>query len=154
MPSADFARATSAWPPDLALTYPTTYSPRELRQVVRAAARGWLRAMSQPQTFDPTAEPNEDEQLESLGVAVREWLSSSDTISPADCPLIGLTLDEATAAAFFHIYRRVFEHRGGLVRFRYEHPEGLRLLLIDCGGGTTDVALVHAMSPPDSRGCW
>lgn len=145
-----FRQGNSAWPPDLALTYPTTYSPRELRQVVRAAARGWLRAMSQPQAFDPSAEPNEDEQLESLGVAVREWLSSADTISPTDCPLIGLTLDEATAAAFFHIYRRVFEQRGGLVRFRYEHPEGLRLLLIDCGGGTTDVALVHAVSPPES----
>jgi hypothetical protein len=146
-----FRTGASGWPPDLALTYPTTYSPRELRQLARAAARGWLRAMGQPQGFEDNPEPNEDPQLEQMAIAVRQWLHSNDpTAGPADCPLIGLTLDEATAAAFFHVYRRVFEQPGGLLRFRYLYPEGLRLLLIDCGGGTTDIALVHALSPPNS----
>jgi len=142
-----FRQARSAWPPDLTLTYPTTYSPRELRQLVRAAARGWLRAVGQPQGFDAPAEPNEDARLEGLGAEVRQWLVAHD---PGPCPLVGLTLDEATAAAFFHLYRRVFERPGGLLRFRYLHPAGVRLLLLDCGGGTTDIALVHAVSPPES----
>jgi hypothetical protein len=139
-----FRHAAGHWPPDLVLTYPTTYSPRELLHLGRAAARGWLRAMSQPQDFSTVAEPSEDAHLEELGTAVREWLQSPS----GPCRLIGLTLDEASAAAFFHIYRRVFEQPGGLVRFRYLYPNGLRLLLVDCGGGTTDVALVHALSRP------
>ncbi|MBY0514671.1 MAG: hypothetical protein K2P78_12250 [Gemmataceae bacterium] len=146
-----FRQGASGWPPDLALTYPTTYSPRELRQLARAGARGWLRAMGQAQGFESDIEPNEDPQLEQLAIAVRSWLGSTDAgTSPADCPLIGLTLDEATAAAFFHTYRRVFEQPGGLLRFRYLYPEGLRLLIFDCGGGTTDIALVHAISPPNN----
>ena len=143
-----FRQTASAWPPDLTLTYPTTYTPRELRQLVRAAARGWLRAVGQPQGFDAAVEPTEDPALDQLGLSVRQWLASDG--GPADCPLVGLTLDEATAAAFFHINRRVFEQPGGLLRFRYLYPDGMRLLLIDCGGGTTDVALVHAFSPPGS----
>ncbi len=138
-----FRRAACSWPADLVLTYPTTYGPLELRQLTQAAARGWLRALGQPQDLSLAFDPNEDPQLEQLGTAVREWLGNHQ----GPCPLIGLTLDEATAAAFFHLYRRVFEQPGGLVRFRYLYPGGLRLLLIDCGGGTTDVALVHATSP-------
>ena len=140
-----FRLAASSWPADLVLTYPTTYGPRELLALTRAAARGWLRAMGQPQDFTTACEPNEDAQLEELGAAVRDWLQNP---SGPHCRLVGLTLDEATSAAFFHIYRRVFEQPGGLVRFRYLYPAGLRLLLIDCGGGTTDVALVHALSRP------
>ena len=59
-------------------------------------------------------------------------------------------MDEATAAAFFHVHRRVFEEPGALVRFRYLNPRGLHFLVVDCGGGTTDVVLVHA-SAPDAR---
>lgn len=139
-----FRRAAGSWPADLALTYPTTYGPRELFQLTRAAVRGWLRALGQPQDLGGAHEPNEDAQLEELGALAREWLRDPS----GACRLVGLALDEATAAAFFHIYRRVFESPGGLVRFRYLHPDGLRLLLIDCGGGTTDVALVHAFSRP------
>src|SRR5262249_25856538 len=120
-----FRQGACAWPPNLTLTYPTTYGPRELRQLVRAAARGWLRAMSQAQGFEQAAEPDEDLELGSLAGAVRQWLQSPEQgIGPADCPLVGLTLDEATAAAFFHVYRRVFEQPGGLLRFRYLYPEG------------------------------
>lgn len=146
-----FRQGASAWPPTLTLTYPTTYGPRELRQMVRAAARGWLRAMGLPQGFEADVEPTEDPDLEAVGAATRQWLQSADPeAGPADCPLVGLTLDEATAASFFHIHRQVFEQPGGLLRFRYLYPDGVRMLLIDCGGGTTDIALVHAASPPES----
>ena len=146
-----FRQATSSWPADLAITYPTTYSPRELRQLARAATRGWLRAMSQPQSFDSAVERNEDAALQGLGDTERMWLQSPDS-SPVsgEVRLIGLLQDEATAATFFHVYRRVFEQPGGLLRFRYLFPKGMRLLLIDCGGGTTDVALVHTISPANA----
>jgi hypothetical protein len=62
---------------------------------------------------------------------------------------ICLLLDEATAAAFFFLYRKIFESDGGLPRFRYVHPHGPNLLLYDCGGGTTDIALVRAFVHPD-----
>ena len=143
-----FRQARSAWPADLALTYPTTYGPRELRQLVRAATRGWLRGVAQPQGFDAPAEPDEDARLEALGADARRWLAADDS---GPNPLVGLTLDEATAAAFFHLHRRVFEQPGGLLRFRYLYPAGVRLLLIDCGGGTTDIALVRAACPADAR---
>ncbi|MBX9622509.1 MAG: hypothetical protein K2X82_01710, partial [Gemmataceae bacterium] len=106
----------------------------------------------QPQGFEKAVDPPDDPELAALGQAVRGWLLAppDPAAGPADCPLVGLTLDEATAAAFFHIHRRVFERPGGLVRFRYLFPDGVRLLLIDCGGGTTDIALAHAASPPDA----
>ncbi len=59
-------------------------------------------------------------------------------------PVIRLMVDEASAASFFFLYRRIFEEPGGLPRFRYLFPQGLNLLLYDCGGGTTDIALVKA----------
>ncbi len=140
-----FREAATQWPGDLVLTYPTTYSPRELRQLVRAATRGWLRAMSQPQSLEVAPETSDDPGLDLLAGTVRAQLHTQQT-SKAEQALLGLTLDEASAAAFFHLYRRVFEQPGGLLRFRYLHPHGLRLLIVDCGGGTTDVALVQAIA--------
>lgn len=136
-----FRQSSGCWPPELTLTYPTTYSPGELRQLQKAAARGWLRAMGMPQSTG--APPDEDFALEGIAGEARDWLESGT--SP--CRLLPFTIDEASAAAFFHLYREVFEKPGGLVRFRYVYPRGMRMLLVDCGGGTTDVALVSATSP-------
>lgn len=143
-----FRAAARAWPADLVLTYPTTYSPREVAQLTRAAARGWLRAVGQPQDLDAAADPTGDPELDALAAEVRHWLAAGDG---APCPVAGLALDEATAAAFFHIHRRVFEQPGGLVRFRYLYPDGIHLLLVDFGGGTTDIALVYATAPAEER---
>jgi len=143
-----FRNRVSAWPSDLTLTYPTTYGPHELRQLIRAAARGWLRAMNQPQSFGWEQHAGDDPAVEQLARQVREWLLAPEA---GPCPLIRLTLDEATAAAIFHVHRLAFEQPGGLLRFRYLHRRGIHLLLIDCGGGTTDIALVHAESPPQSN---
>src|SRR5256885_15772306 len=59
-------------------------------------------------------------------------------------------VDEASAAAFFFLFRRIFEEPGGLPRFRYLSPAGLNMLLYDCGGGTTDIALVKAGLDPEA----
>ncbi|MCX8139268.1 MAG: hypothetical protein N3E46_06255 [Gemmataceae bacterium] len=139
-----FRRAQKGWPDDVVLTYPTTYSPRELLQLQKAAALGWLRAMGLPQSDqNASLDTGGDGTLQELGSRVRQWLQNPDT----PCPLIGLALDEATAAAFYYLYRRVFDLHGGLVRFRYLYPNGIHMLLVDVGGGTTDIALVRAVSP-------
>jgi hypothetical protein len=140
-----FRQASGFWPPELTLTYPTTYSPGELRQLQKAAARGWLRAMGLPQSIG--APPDEDLALDAIAAEARDWLE----VGGSACRLLPHTIDEASAAAFFHLYREVFEKPGGLVRFRYVYPHGMRMLLVDCGGGTTDVALVSAVSPPGDR---
>jgi molecular chaperone DnaK (HSP70) len=139
-----FRRTSKGWPDDVVLTYPTTYSPRELLQLQKAAVLGWLRAMGLPQSDQNVGmDAIEDSALQELGVRLRQWLQNPE----GNCPLIGLTLDEATAAAFYYLYRRVFDLHGGLVRFRYLYPNGIHMLLVDVGGGTTDIALVRATSP-------
>lgn len=120
-----FREATSTHPRELALTYPTTYEPRELKQLREVVWRGFRRASWQGQSRA------KDEEAVQQRVPV--------------------LLDEASAAAYFYLYQRILETPGGLPRFRYLYPEGLNLLLYDCGGGTTDIALVHAESEPGSN---
>ncbi len=144
-----FRAEMKAWPADVALTYPTTYTRGELRQLVTAAVRGWLRTMQQPQAPGGEPTPTDNPDLDRLVAECRGWLNDPGR-KASDCPLVRLTMDEATAAAFFHVQRRVFEKVGALVRFRYLHPRGLHALVVDCGGGTTDVVLVHA-SADDQR---
>lgn len=102
-----------------AVTYPTTYSRRELERVREATYRGWLQANDLPP-------PDNLAQDERAKVHVARML------------------DEASAAGFFFLYRHVFERPHGLARFRYLYPNGFNLLLYDCGGGTTDIALLRA----------
>jgi hypothetical protein len=137
-----FRQAARAWPAELAITYPTTFTPRELAQVTSAVERGWLRMLGQPQVLG-RGEPPEDLTLARLVATTQSRLAGGDP-DGADPGVVKLKLDEATAAAFFFLYRRVFESPGGLLRFRSLYPDGLNVLLYDCGGGTTDIALVRA----------
>ena len=141
-----FRAEAKAWPADVVLTYPTTYTRGELKQLVSAAARGWLRAMQQPQAAASQPEDSGDPELNALVMQVRGWLHNPGRMT-AECPVVKLAVDEATAAGFFHIHRRVFEKPGALSRFRYLKPDGTHALVIDCGGGTTDVVLIHAVAP-------
>jgi hypothetical protein len=111
-----FREATYEEPDRVAVTYPTTFSNQELTQLRDAVFRGWLRMKLQLQTTN---------ELDA-------WAEK-----------ILLLLDEASAAAFFFLYRRL-QQPGGLPRFRYLYPNGLNLLMYDCGGGTTDIGLVNA----------
>jgi len=141
-----FRAEAKAWPADIVLTYPTTYTRGELKQLVTAAARGWLRAMQQPQSLSREPEDSGDNDLNLLVAQVRGWLNNPGRMT-AECPVVKLAIDEATAAGFFHIHRRVFEKPGALSRFRYLNPNGTHALVIDCGGGTTDVVMIHAVAP-------
>ncbi len=148
---AHYREAARAWPSQLAVTYPTTYSRYELSQLRRAVHKGWLRMQHRTTPGDTPPAP-----ADKIARAVRQLASGT---GPTDLrqsdPLIRLLIDEASAAAFFYVYRRIFEgvirpgldsdtYPGGLVSFEYLEERGLNLLLYDCGGGTTDIALVRA----------
>ena len=140
--------AYKGWPAALAVTYPTTYSRFEIQELRRAVQTGWLR-MHGWRADGPVADARIDQVARPLWEASRATFAAPD--GPDD-PLIRLLLDEASAAAFFHLYRAFTDPRrmtGGLVGFRYLYEHGLNLLLIDCGGGTTDIALVRARVPDD-----
>ncbi len=123
-----FCEATNTRPRNLAVTYPTTFSSRELRQLKQVVARGWLRMHVREHTSN------------NISIVVdKSQTQRGDRLGGR----IGLALDEATAAAFFFIHRKI-SVPGGMLRFRYLYPNGLNLLLYDCGGGTTDIALVSA----------
>jgi hypothetical protein len=57
--------------------------------------------------------------------------------------VVPLVIDEASAAAFYFAYRDFIVGPGQMPAFRYLYPNGLHMLLYDCGGGTTDLALVR-----------
>jgi molecular chaperone DnaK (HSP70) len=140
-----FRAAANAWPGELILTYPTTYTPRELDRLTQAVERGWLRMLGQSQRLGEGTFP-EDPDLARLVSETQAHLMPGAGEGPP-MGLIREKLDEATAAAFFFLYRDIFESPGGLLRFRYLYPNGMNALLYDCGGGTTDIALVHAHAP-------
>jgi molecular chaperone DnaK (HSP70) len=148
-----FREAANAWPRSLAITYPTTYSPRELEQLREVVQRAWLRMQSRLQTQIQGYEeqPDPDAELESNVRALQQLIAGRRLgHEPGEDPVIRLMVDEASAAAFFFLYRRIFEEPGGLPRFRYLFPNGLVILLYDCGGGTTDIALVRASFDPEA----
>ncbi len=147
-----FREDQKAWPAKIALTYPTTYSRYELQTLRRAVQKGWLRMQAARQSagYDfATTERELGELVRQLQTVVTGPL---DLDTQARDPVIQLLLDEASAAAFFHLYRRIFEEiDGGLAAFRYLFKQGLNMLLYDCGGATTDIALVRAVVEEDLR---
>ncbi len=126
-----FREGTRTVPTRIAISYPTTFSEREVNQLREVVHRGWLRMYPRPQ----------DEQ--NLKVLKRPFLGPAKLT--ADSEGILFMLDEASAAAFFFLFDRILKADGQLSRFRYLYPNGLNLLLCDCGGGTTDIALVRAL---------
>ena len=113
-----FHREKFEVPRQLAVTHPTTFSPWEIEQLRQAVVQGWRRSLgATAKSYDPKRLTNPD--------------------------LPHLLIDEASAAAFYFLYRDFLDAPGGLDLLNYLYPEGLNLLVYDCGGGTTDIALVH-----------
>jgi hypothetical protein len=102
-------------PKSLAVTCPTTFTVSEVARLKRTVARAFHRATG--------------------GVA--QFRSSSIE------SFVPLVIDEASAAAFYFAYRDFIVGPGQMPAFRYLYPNGLQMLLYDCGGGTTDLALVR-----------
>lgn len=108
-----------AKPQAVAVTCPTTFTVSEVARLRRTVARASLRAEAKPAA------------------------GFRDGMTEAFVPLV---IDEATAAAFYFAYRDFIDGTGRMPAFRYLYPNGLQMLLYDCGGGTTDLALVRLES--------
>jgi hypothetical protein len=65
--------------------------------------------------------------------------------------VVRLMIDEASAACFYHIFHDLIDRPGGIYGARYLYPKGLNVLVFDCGGGTTDLALLHVDLHPDAE---
>ncbi|MFM7293111.1 MAG: hypothetical protein ACKO6B_18030 [Planctomycetia bacterium] len=103
-------------PQSIAVTCPTTFTVSEVARLKRTVARAYHRATG--------------------GAAEKFRAEKTDEFVP-------LVIDEASAAAFYFAYRDFIVGPGQLPAFRYLYPNGLHMLLYDCGGGTTDLALVR-----------
>jgi hypothetical protein len=103
-------------PQSIAVTCPTTFTVSEVARLKRTVARAYHRATG--------------------GAAEKFRPDKADAFVP-------LVIDEASAAAFYFAYRDFIVGPGQLPAFRYLYPNGLHMLLYDCGGGTTDLALVR-----------
>ncbi|QDV36298.1 acetate and sugar kinases/Hsc70/actin family protein [Tautonia plasticadhaerens] len=113
-----FHRLERSFPDRLGLTCPTTFSRHEVEQLRIAAYHGGRR---------------------SRGVNPRPSSPSGDDLDG----YVPWVIDEASAAAFYFVHDEFLERPGRVAGFRYIYPRGMNLLLYDCGGGTTDIALVH-----------
>jgi hypothetical protein len=109
-------------PRQLAVTYPATYSRREAEALKQTIFDAWVRSLGQERYSRDPAKRDK---------------------------LIPVVIDEASAAALYFLYRDFVEAPGGLSVLRYIYPRELNLLLYDCGGGTTDIALVQARCSDD-----
>jgi hypothetical protein len=131
-----FREATRTFPRQLAVSYPTMYAEREVLRLREVIHRAWLRLQGKPQDAAAMA-------------VVRSAFNGPARMTEADEGVL-LMLDEASAAAFFFLFQRLLDKAGQLAKFRYLYPNGLNLLLFDCGGGTTDIALVRALVRPEA----
>jgi hypothetical protein len=105
-----------AVPEPIVVTCPTTFSDAEVNRLRRTVARAFHR------------------------VSGRNAASFRPELIDARVPVV---IDEASAAAFYFVYRDFISGPGRMPAFRYLYPEGMHMLLYDCGGGTTDLALVR-----------
>lgn len=145
----------AGFPKHLAVTYPATYDRHEIEKLRKTVTRAWLRFMgvSQTELIDPLANPSNNFGISSKTISEIQKSLHLNKVNISDFddqphPLVPLMIDEATAAAFYFLYERIFEFAGGLATFSYIYPNGITLLLYDCGGGTTDIALVNAKLDP------
>lgn len=111
-------------PQSVAVTCPTTFTGSEVARLKRTVARSFLRAEG------------------------RAASTFRDATTDSYVPLV---IDEASAAAFYFVYRDFLDGPGRMPAFRYLYPNGLHMLLYDCGGGTTDIALVRLEARGDGH---
>lgn len=124
-----FFRDQQSYPNDLIITCPTTFSRAEVEALKLAVYQGWRRARGAREQHVS------DENRGKFDEGFRRLLGDTKVI------------DEASAAAFYFLFKDFVTAPGRVPAMRYIYPEGLRLLLYDCGGGTTDITLIHASFP-------
>ena len=121
-----FIRQKHALPAKLHVTYPTTFSLRETNELRRAFHDAWRIALGQRGPMP-------------VGTRAEQRLRQQEMEKRVPDPI-----DEASAAASYLLYRDFVLGPGGIRSFMELYPRGLNVLVYDCGGGTTDIALVRA----------
>lgn len=111
-------------PEPIVVTCPTTFTVSEVGRLRRTVARASHRATGQPAS------------------SFRRGLIEQR---------VPLVVDEASAAAFYFAYVDFISGPGRMPAFRYLYPNGMHMLLYDCGGGTTDMSLVRLESPEEGH---
>jgi hypothetical protein len=111
-------------PESIVVTCPTTFTDEEVARLRTTVARAFHRV---------------------LGKAAASFRTEdTDTRVP-------MVIDEASAAAFYFAYRDFINGPGQFPAFRYLYPNGMHMLLYDCGGGTTDLSLVRLEAKDDDH---
>ncbi len=113
-----------AIPEPIVVTCPTTFSDAEVNRLRRTVARAFHR------------------------VSGKSAPSFRPELIDARVPVV---IDEASAAAFYFVYRDFISGPGRMPAFRYLYPDGMHMLLYDCGGGTTDLSLVRLEAVDDEH---
>lgn len=137
-----FYASELGFPKPISVTYPTTFSDTEIDRTREAVYKALRRSF-----FEETYLPHTDHNApNALGVEQNLFAKQLDAWIPRK-----RMLDEATAAAFYFLYRDFIRGPGRLPAAYFEYPNGVNLLLYDCGGGTTDIALIHCRITPNRR---
>lgn len=113
---AGFFFHEQAIPAPMVVTCPTTFNESEVARLRRTVARALHRVRGEPAS------------------------SFRQSMVDANVPLV---VDEASAAAFYFAWKDFVSGPGRMPAFRYLYPNGMHMLLYDCGGGTTDLSLVR-----------
>ena len=145
-------------PREIILTYPTSYTTREIVQLSRAVHRAWLRhcdLLSPNQVNCSPLQRNREliDRVHAYVSGVPQY--PSDKISNASNarvgygPLVPKVIDEATASGIYFIVNKLinkdhYSQIGPIEAFQFRYPDGVRLVVVDIGAGTSDVATLHA----------
>lgn len=162
--SIGFDAGRLGMPREIILTYPTSYTTREIVQLSRAVHRAWLRhadLLSIDRVQNSTVQVNRE-----LIDRIHDYVNGT-ALFPLETgtkyntkvnygPLVPEVVDEATASGIYFIVQKLiyndnFKQLGPIDVFRFRYPKGVRLVVVDIGAGTSDVATLHAELSEDSN---
>ena len=149
----DCSRGRVGLPSNIVLTYPITYGLREIFQYKKCFARAILRHLDVMQVV-PGSGIRASVQVPGPFASISDYQSiikacfqviENPSLSVPEFPVKAM-IDEASAAAYFYVRKfLVNSNNFNLNGFRFQYPEGCRIVIIDCGAGTTDVAAFDVM---------
>lgn len=147
----DYSQGRVGTPSNIVLTYPITYGIKEIIQYKACFARAFLRHFNiqQPNPGSSTgmaprlpAVFNQAPAFQTLIDDCYKVIKDPKT-NFRDLPNfpVKAMIDEASAAAYYYIRKFLVSRKTFYLEgFQFHYPEGCRIVVIDCGAGTTDVA--------------
>jgi len=150
-------------PKRIVFTYPTTYMRGAIYSFYKSILRASLRRMNVTPKNDKkygefSANLSNDEIFCKDFEKIKNQLnnpynSRNNNELPKVFSFEGM-IDEASASAYYYIRKYLVSRDNfGVDGFRLTHPEGCRIIVIDCGAGTTD-AVAFDLIPEKSMDRW